>query len=100
MKTISKSCFVVSKFPSIWSPAQGADIEAEDVVERTPLHAAAENAELHAVELLLQKGAHADKRDARGLTPIDLLVKHDCRCRKRKEKEEKEEEEDDEEGGL
>ena len=64
--------------------------------DRTPLHAASENAELHVVELLLQKGAHADKRDARGLTPIDLLVKHDCRCSKKKQKADgvEEEEED------
>ena len=81
---------------SIHVLGRGADIEAEDVRGRTPLHAASENAQLHAVELLLQKGAHADKRDGRGLTPIDLLVKHDCHCQKREEEEEEKEEEDQE----
>ena len=69
-------------------------MEAEDVRGRTPLHAASENAQLHAVEILLQKGAHADKRDGRGLTPIDLLVKHDCQCKKKEDENEQDEQEE------
>ena len=46
-----------------------------DVLERSPLHAAAENGHVSCVEeLCLAEPGHINEKDERGLTPLHLAV--------------------------
>ena len=47
-----------------------------DVVERSPLHAAAENGHVSCVEeLCLSEPGHMNDKDERGLTPLHLAAR-------------------------
>ena len=51
---------------------KGADIEAKDTYENTPLHFAEYNAET--VQLLIEKGADVNAKDDRGYTPLERML--------------------------
>ena len=52
----------------------GSDIDAVDIIGRTPLHIAAYNGLADAVNILLQRNATLDIRDKQGKTPLDIAV--------------------------
>lgn len=55
----------------------GADLYIEDDnYKRTALHFAALNGHLKIVDVLLRKGAHVDKKDAAGKTPLDYANRY------------------------
>ena len=64
--------------------AKGADVNAKDEVESTPLHTAALNGHMETPELLIAKGAEVNANYEDGGTPLDeadgeiadLLRKH------------------------
>lgn len=51
---------------------KGADVSALDSLGRTPLHYAAQNGNIHAMQVLLRSGAKVMARDALRKTPLDL----------------------------
>jgi len=53
---------------------QGADVNARDKVERTPLHWAACMGHTALAELLLSQGADVNAEDQVGLTPLQLAI--------------------------
>jgi cytohesin len=53
--------------------AHGADVNAKDSQGQTPLHFAAQQGQLQAVDWLLKRGADVNARDAKGKTPLGLL---------------------------
>jgi ankyrin repeat protein len=50
--------------------AHGADVEAQDDRQSTPLHLASFSGNLKAVQMLLERGANVHARDAYGSTPL------------------------------
>lgn len=54
--------------------AAGADITVRNTKGQTPLHVAAEEGNLDAVEMLLSHEANPNAMDAAGLTPLSLAV--------------------------
>ena len=61
---------------------KGANVNLQDIHERTPLHLACENTteEVHhdCVEFLLQKGASTNIQDVFGRTPLHIAAKEGC----------------------
>lgn len=53
----------------------GADVDARNLYNQTPLHVAADYVKLKSVALLLASGADASALDDRGNTPLHLAVK-------------------------
>ncbi len=53
--------------------ARGADIDARDFIERTPLHIAAVSGHKDVVQYLIEKGADVNSRDKWGVTPLRRL---------------------------
>ena len=53
---------------------KGANIEAKDKYEKTPLHLAAKRGHKHIVALLISKGAQIEAKDERGRTPLYLAA--------------------------
>ena len=49
---------------------KGANIEAKDYGENTPLHIACLEGQLQIVEYLIEKGAHTEAKDNEQKTPI------------------------------
>ena len=49
---------------------KGTDVNAKAIRERTPLHYAARHGQKEIAELLIDKGADADKKDMDGVTPF------------------------------
>ncbi len=63
--------------------ASGADINAKDGKERTPLHFAAEEGESDVAAELMRLGADVNARDIIGRTPLDFANKLPYLLRKR-----------------
>ena len=55
--------------------AKGANVNARDIDERTPLHYAVDNGGLERTQILLNHGAKVTVRDNRGWTPLHFAVK-------------------------
>ena len=52
--------------------AEGADVNAKNVVGQTPLHLAAGASHQEIIELLIAEGAEVNAKTKRGETPLDL----------------------------
>ena len=52
--------------------AEGADVNAKNVVGQTPLHLAAGASHKEIIELLIAEGAEVNAKTKRGETPLDL----------------------------
>jgi len=50
----------------------GADVNAKSNFGKTPLHVAAENGYLKAVEILISAGANVNAKDKNGKIPLDI----------------------------
>ena len=56
--------------------ASGSNVNAIDFRKQTPLHLAAQEGRLQAVRMLVRLGADLEKRDALGLTAIDVAERN------------------------
>ncbi|XP_077990885.1 ankyrin repeat domain-containing protein 61-like [Glandiceps talaboti] len=54
--------------------AYGADVNARDVILRTPLHKAAKSGSAEMVTILINRGAEVDMKDCDGVTPLMLAA--------------------------
>ena len=57
--------------------SKGAEVDAKDVYERTPLHYAVQQGSMGVIEMLLSKGAEVNARDNDGGTPLHYAVATD-----------------------
>ena len=55
--------------------AAGVDVNAPDVIKRTPLHNAAEYGRKEIAELLIAEGANVNAKDIGGNTPLDWAIR-------------------------
>ena len=54
---------------------RGAEIEAKDVNNQTPLHLAALSNSIETAKLLLESGAEIEARDVNNRTPLDVAAR-------------------------
>jgi ankyrin repeat protein len=53
---------------------EGADVNAKDKYDMTPLHSAARNGHIEVVKLLIEKGAYVNANDKNGWTPLHFAA--------------------------
>ncbi|MCC6621901.1 MAG: ankyrin repeat domain-containing protein [Deltaproteobacteria bacterium] len=58
-----------------WLVAAGANVDARDILGRTPLHAAVQQGHTDATAALVALGASLDARDESGATPLTIAVR-------------------------
>ena len=73
MTPLHHACFLMGTLPVVeYLISKGANLEALDIGQNTPLHYASQYGKIEIVKYLLSKGANKSAKNYEGKTPYDL----------------------------